>query len=118
MRPPCDTVRTARVFAPRKSRANVQYRSWSAWTNLGLVSRCASCGIETSDEIGLCPHHQSVHGARDWAAANRIMCDFFHRQRVPRRLLEADRGDDVVTVTRSLDAEGAILLQVTYAAKA
>jgi hypothetical protein len=48
------------------------------------------------------------------------MCDFFHRQRVPRRLAAAERaddGDDVVTVTCSLGAEGD-LLQVTHASEA
>jgi hypothetical protein len=30
----------------------------------------------------------------DWAAANRIMCDFFHRKKVPPRLTRPEREDD------------------------
>jgi len=30
----------------------------------------------------------------DWAVANRIMCDFFHRKLVPPRLAHHDRDDD------------------------
>jgi hypothetical protein len=30
----------------------------------------------------------------DWAIANRIMCDFFHRRKVPPRLAQHDRDDD------------------------
>jgi hypothetical protein len=30
----------------------------------------------------------------DWAAANRIMCDFFHRKKVPPRLGRSERDDD------------------------
>jgi hypothetical protein len=30
----------------------------------------------------------------DWAVANRIMCDFFHRKKVPPRLAQNDRDDD------------------------
>jgi hypothetical protein len=56
---------------------------------------CASCGVNTPDDLGLCPHHH-VEGGHDWALANRIMCDFFHRRKVPRRLTEAERHDDTV----------------------
>jgi hypothetical protein len=41
----------------------------------------------------LCPHHHFVYGD-DWAVANRIMCDFFHRKKVPPRLAQSDRDDD------------------------
>jgi hypothetical protein len=30
----------------------------------------------------------------DWAVANRIMCDFFHRKKVPPRLAPPERDDD------------------------
>jgi hypothetical protein len=30
----------------------------------------------------------------DWAVANRIMCDFFHRKKVPPRLAQAERDDE------------------------
>jgi hypothetical protein len=30
----------------------------------------------------------------DWAIANRIMCDFFHRGKVPPRLPQGERDDD------------------------
>jgi hypothetical protein len=41
----------------------------------------------------LCPHHHCVYGD-DWAAANRIMCDFFHRGKLPARLAQTERDDD------------------------
>jgi hypothetical protein len=30
----------------------------------------------------------------DWATANRIMCDFFHRGKLPARLTQKERDDD------------------------
>jgi hypothetical protein len=30
----------------------------------------------------------------DWAEANRIMCDFFHRGKLPARLAQKERDDD------------------------
>jgi hypothetical protein len=67
--------------------------------------------------VGLCPHHHG-HGDHEWAVGNRIMCDFFHRRRVPRRLPKAERDDDFTAVTRTFDAEGYILLQITRASEA
>ena len=67
------------------------------------MSLCAFCGLDTPHGVGLCPHHHGT--SHDWAVANRIMCDFFHRQRVPSRLKEADRDDGL--------AEGSILVQIT-----
>lgn len=55
------------------------------------MSLCASCGLQS--EAGLCPHHHCVYGD-DWARANRIQYDFFHRGKVPARLDVADRDDD------------------------
>lgn len=57
------------------------------------MSLCASCGLQLSGEAGLCPHHHCVYGD-DWAVANRIMCDFFHRKKVPPRLPQTERDDD------------------------
>ena len=57
------------------------------------VSLCASCGLQLSGDAGLCPHHHCVYGD-DWAVANRIMCDFFHRKKVPPRLPQTERDDD------------------------
>ena len=87
-------------------------------TNFVPVSLCASCGLHTPANVGLCPHHHGVYGGHDWAVANRIMCDFLHRQRVPRRLTEAERDDDVNAVTHTPDGEGYILLQITRASEA
>lgn len=57
------------------------------------MSLCASCGLQLAGDAGLCPHHHCVYGG-DWATANRIQCDFFHRGIVPKRLPIADRDDD------------------------
>jgi hypothetical protein len=57
------------------------------------MSRCASCGIELHSDLTLCPHHRYAY-RDDWAAANRIMCDFFHRGKIPRRLTRSERDDE------------------------
>ena len=57
------------------------------------MSLCASCGLQLTGDAGLCPHHHCVYGD-DWAIANRIMCDFFHRKKVPPRLAQNDRDDE------------------------
>ena len=41
----------------------------------------------------MCPHHHCVYGD-DWAVANRIMCDFFHRKKLPPRLSQHERDDE------------------------
>jgi len=56
------------------------------------MTLCASCGLQLAGEFALCPHHHCVYGD-NWAIGNRIMCDFFHRGVVPKRLLQADRDD-------------------------
>lgn len=71
------------------------------------MSLCAWCGLRPPGDGGLCPHHHVVYGGHDWAVANRIMCDFFHRRRVPRRLAQAERADDDNAITVTLEAEGA-----------
>jgi hypothetical protein len=45
------------------------------------MSLCASCGLEIIDGSELCRHHVPL--ADEWAQSNRIMCDFFHRKRIP-----------------------------------
>jgi hypothetical protein len=56
------------------------------------MSVCASCGLETLDGSGLCRHHVSM--GDNWAESNRIMCDFLHRKKLPRRLTAEGRGDE------------------------
>lgn len=48
------------------------------------MSLCASCGLQLSGDASLCPIHHCVYGD-NWAAANRIWCDFVHRGKVPTR---------------------------------
>ncbi len=57
------------------------------------MSFCASCGLQLSGDTALCPHHYFAYGD-DWARANRIMCDFFHRRILLPRLAKKDRDDD------------------------
>ena len=87
-------------------------------TNFVPVSPCASCGLTTPADVALCPHHHGISSGHEWAVANRIMCDFFHRQRLPRRLTEAERDDGVKAVTHTLYGEGYLLLQITRASEA
>lgn len=42
------------------------------------MSLCAYCGHPTSGSAGLCAHH-ALYDDADWAAGNRVMCDFVHR---------------------------------------
>ena len=86
-------------------------------TSLVPVRLCVSCGLNIPDDVGLCPHHRVACGGDDWAVANRIMCDFLHRQTVPRRLTQAERDDDITAVTHTGDGEGYILLQITRASE-
>lgn len=57
------------------------------------MSRCASCGFQLSGDAELCPHHHCAY-EDDWASANRIMCDFFHRGRTMPRLSTKEHDDD------------------------
>ena len=56
------------------------------------MSYCAACGLQLAGDSALCPHHARLYGD-DWAAANRIMCDFFPRGKVPPRLTRTERDD-------------------------
>jgi hypothetical protein len=58
------------------------------------VSICASCGLQLAGDSALCPHHHCVFGD-DWAEGNRLMCDFFHRGKVPPRLPTEEPEDDL-----------------------
>lgn len=46
------------------------------------MSLCVACGLALAGDADFCPHHQTGY-AEDWAAANRIMCDFVHRKWIP-----------------------------------
>jgi hypothetical protein len=75
-------------------RVNHRPAAWHALRyDSDAMSLCASCGLQLSGDAALCPHHHCVYGD-DWAVANRIMCDFFHRKKVPPRLAQHDRDDD------------------------
>ncbi|HYE90645.1 MAG TPA: hypothetical protein VEA38_06495 [Terriglobales bacterium] len=41
------------------------------------MSRCASCGGQTTDGTFLCTYHPG--GDAEWARVNRAFCDLFHR---------------------------------------
>jgi hypothetical protein len=57
------------------------------------MSLCVSCGLEQGDPSELCRHHL-LSQSGTWAQSNRIMCDFLHRGKIPRRLASDDRGDE------------------------
>lgn len=65
------------------------------------MSFCAYCGSQLSGSSELCPHHHCAYG-EDWATANRIMCDFFHRGVVPARLGKKERDDDFWSYTNEV----------------
>jgi hypothetical protein len=46
------------------------------------MSQCALCRHPTPGPEGLCGYHAAAQGD-DWAAGNRIVCDFLHRGIVP-----------------------------------
>lgn len=58
-----------------------------------MATLCASCGLQLTGDLGLCPHHHCVYGD-DWALANRIWCDFFHRGIAHPRLSPIEREDE------------------------
>lgn len=56
------------------------------------MTRCVVCALPiTGRRPGLCAFHDCALG-RDWAAENRILCDFVHRGVAPRRLAAEERG--------------------------
>lgn len=48
-------------------------------------AHCIQCGSTDSSGVGLCMHHQFMNHDQ-WASANRIACDFFHRGVEPPRV--------------------------------
>jgi hypothetical protein len=62
------------------------------------MALCVQCGFLHDDATELCPHHHCVYGP-DWATANRIQCDFFHRGVVPPRLSTDERDDAIDEVS-------------------
>ena len=46
------------------------------------MTLCALCAQPTMSGTNLCVYHPSFHDD-DWAAGNRIMCDFVHRGIAP-----------------------------------
>jgi hypothetical protein len=56
-------------------------------------SSCSSCGTPLWSPGGLCPHHACQYGG-EWARANRVWCDLFHRGIPIPRLPERERADE------------------------
>lgn len=56
------------------------------------MSLCAQCGNDVPGAGDLCEFHTCAM-PDDWATANRIMCDFLHRGRVPIRLAPEIRDE-------------------------
>jgi hypothetical protein len=85
-----------RILRHRPEVAKEEIRVRAVGTSFAMtwgMSLCASCGLQLSGDAALCPHHHCVYGD-DWAVANRIMCDFFHRKKLPPRLAQPERDDD------------------------
>lgn len=58
------------------------------------MPHCAACTLELDNDRGLCPHHD-VRSADQWAASNKIWCDYFHRRIPIPRLTKAERDEEV-----------------------
>jgi hypothetical protein len=71
------------------------------------TSLCAVCGQQVAASTGLCGQH--IAAEVGWAAANRIMCDFVHRQIAPPRLDAAERLSDLVPPLPGRAADAGIL---------
>jgi hypothetical protein len=61
------------------------------WAGRG-VRFCPHCGLGLSSE-GVCSYHL-VAESEQWAAGNRVWCDFFHRGVVPARVRWQDQQDE------------------------
>ena len=64
------------------------------------MSLCVLCAQPTLTDGDLCVYHLYPHGD-DWAAGNRIMCNFLHRGIVPPAPRE--RADDLELLVEDLD---------------
>ena len=58
---------------------------------------CISCGSPIIDGTSLCAHHETLTEF-DWAFGNRLMCDFFHRGKVPGMGFVSDSETNVLFV--------------------
>lgn len=78
---------------------------------------CAQCGVVAAVRDGLCGTHlPTLEKAEDeWATTNRIMCDFFHRQKLPPRIdsehrksfwPDDDNPDDTILVVSGIVFRG------------
>jgi hypothetical protein len=56
------------------------------------MNPCALCGVALWGDARLCLSHHGV-AYDDFAASNRIWCDFVHRGIAPQRLSAAARDD-------------------------
>lgn len=70
-------------------------------TGWPAMSLCALCAQPTLDGDEVCVFHLYGHGD-DWAAGNRIMCDFVHRGIV--RAGVRERADALELLVGTLDA--------------
>jgi hypothetical protein len=50
------------------------------------LNTCSMCGLNllNSDVMGVCNYHHAVTWD-GWAKSNKVMCDFIHRGKVPKR---------------------------------
>lgn len=58
------------------------------------MTQCVSCGSELTDGSLLCRHH-SLSADERWSDGNRLLCDLLHRGKVPPRLPERQREEEV-----------------------
>ncbi len=56
---------------------------------------CAACMTRLDGDAQLCLHHHAVFGD-NWAEANRVWCNYFHRGEPIPRLSVAERDEEVV----------------------
>jgi hypothetical protein len=64
------------------------------------MSLCVSCRTQLPGDERLCRHHDTPYD-EEWAESNRIMCDFFHRKKLPPRLTPSQREDDLADYLES-----------------
>ena len=88
----------SRATPQRKRTESLLLTAWHRrCTATHAMSLCVLCGAELGGDASLCAQHHAVT-ALDWAAENRIMCDFLHRGIVPKRPFPGERGNDPVVV--------------------
>lgn len=59
------------------------------------MSRCVSCGSDLTDGSLLCRHH-ALNAEERWSEGNRLLCDLLHRGKVPPRLAQGQREEEVL----------------------